>query len=143
MKLKQISLFIENKPGTLNAPCKLLAQNGINISTLSLADTKYFGVLRLLIKEWDVAAKLLEEHGFAVKLTDVVAIEVSNTPGGLSDILEVLDKHSINVEYMYAFAAGYKDKAVIIFRFDDPDAAIEKLKSEKLMNILNYTSLFA
>ena len=130
MKLKQISLFVENKPGTVNAALKLLADNGINISTLSLSDSKFFGVLRLLIRDWEKARDLLEANQFAVKITDVVAIEVDHAAGSLSKILEVLDRNQVNIEYLYAFAAGLHGKAAIIFRFADPDDAIAKIKSE-------------
>ena len=92
MKLKQISLFVENKPGTVNAALKLLADNGINISTLSLSDSKFFGVLRLLIRDWEKARDLLEANQFAVKITDVVAIEVDHAAGSLSKVLEILDR---------------------------------------------------
>ena len=127
MKLKQISLFVENKPGTVNAALKLLADNGI---TLSLSDSKFFGVLRLLIRDWEKARDLLEANDFAVKITDVVAIEVDHAAGSLSKILEVLDRHQVNIEYLYAFAAGLHGKAAIIFRFADPDDAIAKIRSE-------------
>ena len=130
MKLKQISLFVENKPGTVNSALKLLADNGINISTLSLSDSKFFGVLRLLIRDWEKARDLLESHDFAVKITDVVAIEVDHAAGSLSKVLEVLDRHQVNIEYLYAPPAGLHGKAAIIFRFADPDDAIEKIKSE-------------
>ena len=130
MKLKQISLFVENKPGTVNSALKLLADNGINISTLSLSDSKFFGVLRLLIRDWEKARDLLEANQFAVKITDVVAIEVDHAAGSLSKVLEVLDRNQVNIEYLYAFAAGLHGKAAIIFRFADPDDAIEKIKSE-------------
>ena len=130
MKLKQISLFVENKPGTVNSALKLLADNGINISTLSLSDSKFFGVLRLLIRDWEKARDLLEANQFAVKITDVVAIEVDHAAGSLSKVLEILDRHQVNIEYLYAFAAGHNGKAAIIFRFADPDDAIAKIKSE-------------
>ena len=130
MKLNQISLFVENKPGTVNAALKLLADNGINISTLSLSDSKFFGVLRLLIRDWEKARDLLEANQFAVKITDVVAIEVDHAAGSLSKVLEILDRNQVNIEYLYAFAAGLNGKAAIIFRFADPDDAIAKIKSE-------------
>ena len=130
MKLKQMSLFVENKPGTVNAALKLLADNGINISTLSLSDSKFFGVLRLLIRDWEKARDLLEALQFAVKITDVVAIEVDHAAGSLSKVLEVLDRNQVNIESLYAFAAGLHGKAAIIFRFADPDDAIAKIKSE-------------
>ena len=130
MKLKQISLFVENKPGTVNEALKLLAANGINISTLSLSDTKFFGVLRLLIRDWEKARDVLEANHLAVKITDVVAIEVDHAAGSLTKVLEVLDRHQVNIEYLYAVAAGLHGKAAIIFRFADPDDAIAKIKSE-------------
>ena len=130
MKLKQISLFVENKPGTVNEALKILAANGINISTLSLSDTKFFGVLRLLIRDWEKARDILEANHLAVKITDVVAIEVDHAAGSLTKVLEVLDRHQVNIEYLYAFAAGLHGKAAIIFRFADPDDAIVKIKSE-------------
>ena len=130
MKLKQISLFVENKPGTVNEALKLLAANGINISTLSLSDTKFFGVLRLLVRDWEKARDILEANHLAVKITDVVAIEVDHAAGSLAKVLEVLDRHQVNIEYLYAFAAGLHGKAAIIFRFADPDDAIAKIKSE-------------
>lgn len=142
MILKQLSLFVENKPGALNAPCKVLAEKNINISTLSLADTKDFGILRILTKEWEKAKQALEEKGFAVKVTDVVAVEVENRPGGLSHILEVLEKHSLNVEYMYAFTFGKNNRAVLIFRFDDPEAATKSLKNEKTISLVRHNDLF-
>ena len=130
MKLKQISLYVENKPGTVNEALKLLAANGINISTLSLSDTKFFGVLRLLVRDWEKARDILEANHLAVKITDVVAIEVDHAAGSLTKVLEVLDRHQVNIEYLYAFAAGLHGKAAIIFRFADPDDAIAKIKSE-------------
>ena len=130
MKLKQISLFVENKPGTVNEALKILAANGINISTLSLSDTKFFGVLRLLIRDWEKARDILEANHLAVKITDVVAIEVDHAAGSLTKVLEVLDRHQVNIEYLYAFAAGLHGKAAIIFRFADPDDAIAKIRSE-------------
>ena len=142
MKIKQLSLFIENKPGTMTAPCKLLADAGINIASLTLADTKFFGVLRLIIKEWEKAKDLLEQNGFAVRLTDVVAIEVTHEAGSLSRILALLDETGVNVEYMYAFA-GPNSKAILIFRFDDPDTAMAKLADADGMRLLDHTTLFA
>lgn len=143
MKLKQISLFVENRPGALNAPCQCLADAGISISTLTLADTKNFGVLRLLIRDWEKAAEILSGHGFMVKLVDVVAIEIDHKPGSLAKVLDVFGRNGINVEYLYAFPAGVNGRAVIIFRFDDPEAALVKLKAEPGLVIVDHESLFA
>jgi hypothetical protein len=143
MKLHQLSIFVENKPGALSAPCKLLAEHKINLETLSLADTKYFGVLRLLVKDWEKAKCLLESNGFTVKVTEVVAVEVDHLSGNLSQVLQVLDESALNVEYMYAFpAVKEKGKAALIFRFDEPDTAIEKLVANNKISILNHTDLF-
>lgn len=127
MKIKQISLFLENKPGHLSSVCSRLGEAGINIITLSLADTQQFGILRLIVREWEKARELLKEAGCVVNTTDVVATEIDDTPGGLARILKILEEASINVEYMYAFASRIHDKAILVFRFDDPDAAIKAL----------------
>jgi hypothetical protein len=133
MKLQQLSVFLENKPGQLKMACDLLATEQINILTLSLADSKQFGILRLLVPDWQRAQAVLEKNGFVVKPTEVVAIEVANRPGGLTEILGPIESAGLNVEYMYAFAFGCSpnrgDQAVLVFRFNDADAAIEKLQS--------------
>ena len=103
MKLKQLSLFLQNEPGALTGPCRLLAEAGINLITFSLADTRQFGILRVIVRDWEAAQRLLEENGHLAKLTDVVAIEVEDKPGGLVNILTVLERDGINVEYVYAF----------------------------------------
>ena len=129
MKIKQLSLFIENKPGQLLIPCKILADAGINIITLSLADTQQFGILRLIVKPWQKVKTILDKAGCVVKVTDVVAIEVQDRPGGLAEIIETIDDAKLNIEYMYAFTCGGDGKAVLVFRFDDVDLAIKNLQS--------------
>jgi hypothetical protein len=129
MKITQLSVFAENKPGHIVAPCRLLAAAGVNIRALSLADTQRFGILRIIVPDWQAAAKILEEGGFLVKATEVLAVEVSDRPGGLAKVLEVLQGTSLNIEYMYAFPFGRGAKAVLIFRFNDPDAALERLQA--------------
>ena len=100
MKLKQLSVFVENKPGSVSRPCKALAEAGINITTLTLADTKDFGILRFIIDDWQKACDVLKEKKFAVSVNDVIALEVSDVPGGLSTVLETLERRGLNVEYM-------------------------------------------
>ena len=141
MKLKQLSLFLENKPGALSSPMRLLAKNNLNITTLSVADTQNFGILRLILREWEKAKKTLEKGGFVVKVTDVVAIEVWDKPGGLAEILGAIEKAGINVEYMYAFTLKKEDKGVLVFRFDDPDRAVLALQKAKI-NVINEFELF-
>ena len=127
MKIPQLSVFVENKPGRLIGPCRVLADAGFNIVTLSLADTQQFGVLRLIVRDWQRAEEVLKAAGFAVALTDVLAIEVPDRPGGLVSLLALFEQSGINVEYMYAFTAKLGNRAVLVFRFDNLDAAISAL----------------
>jgi hypothetical protein len=130
MKLNQLSIFLENKPGQLHMACQLLADAGINILSLSLADTKQFGILRLIVKDWQQGQQVLEKAGFVLKITEVLAVEVADRPGGLAELLKAIEAAALNVEYMYAFTFGRDNKAIMIFRFDDPDAAVTKLKAK-------------
>jgi len=128
MKLQQISVFIENQSGRLHDVTKLLGENGINIRALSLADTSDFGILRLIVNNPVKAHELLKSNEFTVGRTDVLAVVVSDQPGGLAAILGCLDENDINVEYMYAFVDHHqKGRAIMIFRFDDTELAAEKL----------------
>ena len=132
MKIHQLSMFLENKPGRLSEPCRILADAGINILTLALADTQQFGILRLIVPDWQQAKEALEKSGAVVNVTEVVATEVEDRPGGLALILEAIEDAGINIEYMYAFTFRNGDKAVLVFRFNDPDAAIEALKNKNI-----------
>jgi hypothetical protein len=129
MKIQQISLFAENKPGHIAAPARLLASHQIDIRALYLADTQQYGILRMIVSDWRKASTLLEAEGFVVKVTEVIAVEVPDHPGGLADLLAALDGTGINIEYMYASPEVREDKAILIFRFADPDAAIARLLS--------------
>jgi hypothetical protein len=141
MKINQLSMFAENKPGHMVGPCRLLAREGIDIRALALADTQRFGILRMIVSDWEKARDLLSEAGFVVKVTEVIALEVSDRPGGLAEILEVFEGSAINIEYMYAFPFGRGERAVLIFRFDQPDAAIERLQNAG-MNVLESGELY-
>ena len=127
MRIPQLSLFLENKPGHMIVPCRLLADAGINIVTLSLADTQEYGILRLIVREWQRAREVLEAAGWVVAVTEVLAIEVADKPGGLVELLGLFEQAGINVDYMYAFTARLGNRAVLVFRFDDLDAAITAL----------------
>ena len=141
MKTQQLSLFLENKPGRLSEPCKALADAGINIVTLSLADTEQFGILRLITRDWQKAKQVLEGAGNVVKVTEVVATEVADRPGGLAEILGPIEEAGINIEYMYAFTSRSGDKAVLVFRFDDPDAALGVLQ-DKAISVVGSVELY-
>ncbi len=141
MKIHQLSMFLENKPGRLSEPCRVLAEAGINILTLSVADTQQFGILRLIIRDWQQAKDVLEQSGCVVNITEVVATEVEDHPGGLAALLEVIDKANLNIEYMYAFTIRSDDKAVLVFRFDNPDLAISALQAAGV-NVIGGVELY-
>jgi hypothetical protein len=130
MKVEQISIFIENKPGRLAEVTRVLASAEINIRALTVADTADFGVLRLIVDKCEEAIKVLRANKFTVQKTNVLAVEVPDNPGGLAGLLEKLDAKNINVEYMYAFVDHRNKDALIIFRFDNNDEAIKMLQSE-------------
>jgi hypothetical protein len=127
MKVEQITIFLENKPGGLEKVTKILKDAPINIRTLAVADTSDFGIVRLIVNNVDLATKVLKESGFTVSRTTVVAVEVPDRPGGLHSILEVLAKENINIAYMYAFVEKSGENAVMLFRFDQQDTAIDVL----------------
>ncbi len=141
MKLTQLSLFLENKPAHLKVPCQILAKAGVNIMTLSLADTQQFGILRLIVRDVEKAKKVLEDAGCVVKCTEVVAVEVEDRPGGLADLLEIIDRAGLNIEYMYAFTFGKNDRAVMVFRFENPDTAISALQAQGV-NVVGSVELY-
>jgi len=135
MKLQQLSVFLENRPGQLGVPVNALAEAGINILTMSVADTTQFGILRIVVRNWIRARDVLERAGCVVKVTEVVAVDVPDRPGGLARVLRIIQDAGINVEYMYALRS--RDRADIVFRFDDPDAAIEVLETNGLEVVSN------
>ena len=127
MKVDQISIFLENKSGRLAEVTRTLGDAGVNIRALSLADTSEFGILRLIVNNNEKAIEVLKSKGFSVNRTEVVAVEVPDKPGGLAEILAILDNEKVNVEYLYAFLSRQGDRAIVIFRFDETDKAIESL----------------
>jgi hypothetical protein len=125
--VKQVSIFLENRAGRLYEVTRLLASSGLNIRALSLADTSYFGILRLIVDDPEKALEILRKEHFTVSAAEVVAIEIDDKPGSLAGILGIFKEQAINVEYMYAFLARKPDKAILIFRFDDNEAVVKKL----------------
>ena len=132
MKSEQLSVFLENRAGRLAEVTHTLAEAGVNIRALSLADTSDFGILRLIVCNHEKAQMVLKEKGFTLGRTHVVAVEVPDQPGGLDAILQLMSANNINVEYMYAFAQSATDNAVMIFRFDKTDAAIDLLQQNNV-----------
>jgi hypothetical protein len=132
MKLTQISIFLENRKGRLYEVCSLLGAKKINIRALTVAESEQFGILRIVVDKPEETAKILKKNGFVASLTEIVAVEVADKPGGLANILKVFSQSNINVEYMYGFVEKKSDKAMLVFRFDDPDKAIGLLKKKKI-----------
>jgi len=130
MRVEQIAVFLENKSGRLAEITAILAENDINIRALSVADTADFGILRLIVDDVEKAKNILKDGGFTVGKTDVLAVEVADKTGGLATVLRSLHRADINVEYMYAFVNKTGENAVLIFRFEKMDEAIEVLQKD-------------
>lgn len=129
MKVKQLSIFIENQTGRLYKALEILAQENINIRALSLADTSEFGILRLVINSPEKGMEILEKNNFIVKLTDIVAVELDDTPGGLTRILKILKEGNIDLEYLYAFTHDKTSQAILLLHTKDLDEMIKVLES--------------
>lgn len=127
MVIKQISIFVENKPGRLLAVTNILKEHGIDIRALSIADTRDFGILRLIVNDPHAACEALKAADCTVTLTDVIAIGVSDRPGGLAEVMNILYNNSISVEYMYAFISKTVDTAFVIVRVDNNEKSIKVL----------------
>ena len=125
MAIKQLTVFVENKQGTLVDITDTLATHNVNIRALSIADTQDFGILRLIVNDNDTALKTLADEGYLIKTTDVVGVKIGDAPGKLSTALKVLDDHNINMEYLYAFMARTEKHAYVVLRVAD-NAAAEK-----------------
>ena len=123
MKITQISVFLENKKGRLYEVCSLLGKNNVNIYALTIAETESFGVLRIVVDKSDLAVKVLKQNNFVANITEVVAVEVADQPGGLAAVLKILVDNDISVEYMYGFVEKFSDKAILVFRFENTDKA--------------------
>lgn len=140
MKLKQISIFLENSPGRLYDTTSALADAGLNLRSLCIADTSAFGVLRILISDVNLARRIVMEKQLPARVEDVLAVELDDVPGSLAKVLKLLMDAKINVDYMYALAGGGNGKAVMIFHFSDNDRALDILHQAGL-RVLDAASL--
>jgi hypothetical protein len=132
MEIKQISVFLENTTGRLSEVTQTLAQAGINLRAISIADTHDFGILRLIADKTDEAVDALSKAGFTIRLTNVAAVEIDDMPGSLAGLMELFQKSQINIEYLYASLEGKVDKAVVIFKLEDHDKGFRILKENGL-----------
>lgn len=141
MTLKQISVFVENKPGKLQLLTDALARNNVNMRALSLAETSEFGIVRIIVDDIEKASDVLKEEGFVYTIAKVLGVAIPDEPGGLNRVLHMLSEEKINVEYMYAFLGGREaEHAYMIFRVQDADAAVEALMA-KGVNCLTQENL--
>ena len=127
MTVKQLSVFVENKPGKLMEALEALAESEIDLRAISLADTSDFGILRAIVNKPDHAFEVLSESGFLVKTNNVLAVVIGDKPGGLASVVRLLSEANVNIEYTYAFVAHSRDHAYVILRVDNNDEAIKVL----------------
>jgi hypothetical protein len=133
MLIRQLSIFLENRPGQLLVPCRLLGDAGIDILDLSLADTERFGILRLIVEDWQRAKAVLEAAGQVVKVTELLALEVPDQPGGLARVLQVFEQAGLAVEYLYSFTVRTRGQsAILLARVEDPAGAAQKLEQHRV-----------
>ena len=123
MAIKQLTVFIQNKKGTVVSVTDILSKNNINLRALSIAETQDFGILRLIVNDEETAEKILKEEGYLIKITEVVGVKISDEAGKLSEALKVLDDNKINMEYLYAFMARTEKHAYVVIRVEDNTAA--------------------
>jgi hypothetical protein len=135
MSVKQISVFLENAKGRLAEVTRTLSHEKINIRALALADTSDFGVLRIIVNNPERCLAVLKAKGFVAQVTEVIAVEVEDKPGGLARILEVLDQDNVNVEYMYAYVEKSRDNAIVICKIDDRERALQVLEKNGIATI--------
>lgn len=130
MYIKQISVFVENRPGRLEEFTSLLGANGIDLIALSIADTTDYGILRAIVSDNEKALALVRDHSYTANLTEVLAVTVPDIPGGLASILAILREGCISIEYLYSFVRRSGHDAIIIFRVDQPQAASDVLEKK-------------
>ena len=132
MKIKQLSIFLQNRMGSLSKPLEVLSENDINIRAMCMADTSEFGILRLVVDNPIKGKEVLEENNFLVKITEIIGVEMNDTPGGLTSVLNVIKENNIDLEYLYAFTHDKADKAILLLHTDDIDNLINVLTEKDI-----------
>ena len=123
MAIKQITVFVQNKKGTVVSVTDVLSKNNVNLRALSIAETEDFGILRLIVNDEQKAEKVLMENGYLIKVIDVLGVKIGDEPGKLTAALDILDKANINVEYLYAFMARTEKHAYVVLRVEENEEA--------------------
>lgn len=132
MKIKQLSIFLQNKMGSLAKPLEVLTVANVNIRAMCMADTSEFGILRLVVDDPIKGKEALEENNFLVKITDIIGVEMNDTPGGLTTVLDVIKDNLIDLEYLYAFSHDKEEKAILLLHADDIDKLISVLSKNNI-----------
>lgn len=132
MGVRQISVFLENKAGRLSDVTKVLGDNNVDISALSIADTAHFGILRLIVNNPNLAERVLKENGYTVSISNVIAIAIDDNPGALAKALEALTDEDITIEYIYAFTGKTENKALVVLKVEDIERATGLLRSRNI-----------
>lgn len=132
MKIKQLSVFLENRKGSLSKPLELLSNNNINIRAMSMADTSEFCILRLVVNDPLKGKEILEKNNFLVKVTDIIGVEMNDAPGGLTEVLKVLKDNEIDLEYLYAFTHDKTNKAILLLHTDNLEGLISALQENNI-----------
>lgn len=132
MKIKQLSIFLQNRMGSLSKPLEVLSNANVNIRAMCMADTSEFGILRLVVDNPEKGKEALEESGFLVKITEIIGVEMNDTPGGLTNVLNIIKDNGIDLEYLYAFTHEKEGKAILLLHSDDIDRLISVLKDSDI-----------
>ncbi|WP_296880224.1 acetolactate synthase [uncultured Methanobrevibacter sp.] len=133
MKIKQLSIFLQNRMGSLSKPLEVLSEADVNIKAMCMADTSEFGILRLVVDNPEKGKEALEENNFLVKLTEIIGVEMNDTPGGLTSVLKVIKDHEIDLEYLYAFTHEKVGKAILLLHADKLDNLVEALQDNDMV----------
>ena len=133
MKIKQLSIFLQNRMGSLSKPVQVLTVADVNIRAMCMADTSEFGILRLVVDNPEKGKEALEKNNFLVKITDIIGVEMNDTPGGLTTVLKIIKDNGINLEYLYAFTHEKAGKAILLLHADDLDNLISALDKNDIV----------
>lgn len=132
MKIKQLSIFLQNRMGSLAKPLEVLTVADVNIRAMCMADTSEFGILRLVVDNPEKGKEALEQNNYLVKMTEIIGVEMHDAPGGLTSVLNIIKDNNIDLEYLYAFTHDKKDKAILLLHTDDIDRLIEVLNENNI-----------
>nr|WP_082706368.1 acetolactate synthase [Methanobrevibacter sp. YE315] len=132
MRIKQLSIFLQNRMGSLSKPLEVLSENDVNIRAMCMADTSEFGILRLVVDDPEKGREVLEENNFLVKITEIIGVEMNDAPGGLTSVLKVIKDNEIDLEYLYAFTHDKENKAILLLHADEIERLSDVLKDNNI-----------